>query len=41
MKTLTESRLYMSSELEAHINLADGVEVLLFDEDTTLEKVTF
>lgn len=41
MKILTESRLYMSSELEAHIHLADGVEVLLFDEGAILEKVTF
>ncbi|MCH8518591.1 SufD family Fe-S cluster assembly protein [Candidatus Gracilibacteria bacterium] len=41
MKTLTESRLYLSNELEINIHLADGVEVLIFDEKNILEKVTF
>jgi len=41
MKTLTESRLYMTRELEKNIHLADGVQVLIFDEGDTLEQVTF
>ena len=41
MKVLTESRLYLSSELEMNIHLADGINVLIFDEKNILEKVTF
>ena len=32
MKTLTESRLYITNELEKHLHLADGIQVLIFDE---------
>jgi len=41
MKTLTESRLYLSSELEKNIHLADSVNILIFDEENILEQVTF
>lgn len=41
MKTLTESRLYTAKELEKNLHIADGVEVLLFDEANILEQVTF
>ena len=41
MKTLSESRLYTTSELEKNIHLADGVEVLIYDEGNLLETVTF
>jgi Fe-S cluster assembly scaffold protein SufB len=41
MKTLTESRLYLSSELERNMHLADGVNILIFDEENILEQVTF
>ena len=41
MKTLTQSRLYTTDELEKNLHLADGVEVLIFDEANILEQVTF
>ena len=41
MKIFTESRLYTTSELEKNIHLADGVEVLIYDEGNILETVTF
>lgn len=41
MKILTESWLYTTPELQTHIHLADGVEVLIFDEINVLEQVTF
>jgi hypothetical protein len=41
MKILTESRLYTTDELEKNLHLADGVEVLIFDEANILEQVTF
>jgi hypothetical protein len=41
MKILTESRLYSTTELEKNIHLADGVQVLIFDEANILEQVTF
>ena len=41
MKILTDSRIYKSQELETHIHLADGVQVLIFDETNMLEQVTF
>lgn len=41
MKTLIESRLYTTKELEKNLHLADGVQVLIFDEANILEQVTF
>jgi len=41
MKNLTESKIYRSSELAAEVHIADGVSVLIFDEDDILQKVTF
>ncbi len=41
MKTLTESQLYTTKELEKNIHLADGIQVLIFDETNILEQVTF
>lgn len=41
MKILSDSRLYVSQELEKIIHLADGVEALIFDESNILEQVTF
>ena len=41
MKTLTENKLYMSSELESEVHIADGVSAMIYDEADVLEKVTF
>jgi len=41
MKTLTENKLYMSSDLEDEIHIADGVSAMVYDEGNTLTKVTF
>jgi hypothetical protein len=41
MQQLEESKIYRSSELAAEVHIADGVSVLVFDEDDILQKVTF
>lgn len=41
MKTLTENKLYMSSDIESHVHIADGVSAQIYDEADTLEQVTF
>lgn len=38
---LTENKLYMSGDLEKEIHIADGVQVLIYDEQNILETVTF
>lgn len=38
---LTENKLYMSSELESEVHIADGVSAMIYDESDILTKVTF
>jgi hypothetical protein len=41
MKTLTENRLYITSELSQEMHIADGVAAMIYDEADVLQKVTF
>jgi hypothetical protein len=41
MKILNESKLYQDWAFDTHLHIADGVEVLIFDETNILEQVTF
>ena len=38
---LTENKLYMSKDLEKELHIADGVSVMIYDEENILEQVTF
>lgn len=38
---ITENRLYISSELEREIHIAEGVEAIIFDDADILESVSF
>lgn len=38
---LAENKIYRSNELQTEIHIADGAQVLIFDEGNVLEKVTF
>ncbi len=38
---LTENKLYMSTELESEVHIADWTLVMIYDESDTLKKVTF
>jgi len=41
MLELQENTLYTSKDLEVEIHIADNTTVLIFDEEDTLQKVTF
>lgn len=41
MKTLTENRLYTTSEIESELHIADGVSLMIYDEADVLTKITF
>lgn len=38
---LKENKIYMGDELESEVHIANGANVLIFDENASLEKVTF